>query len=121
MMVSYSSNISGEVKTKSAVALSQASNIFQATPKRNKAFTSLSCGWASIGSQKKMSISILPSAIMEPIYWSPPKGPLNIFFTGRSSFSSNNLPVVPVAISSCLAEAVLLYTAHSIRSAFLLS
>ena len=94
---------------------------FQATTNRSNAFTSLSCGCASIGSKKKKTISISPDAIMAPICWSPPNGPLNTFVIFRSSASSINLPVVPVATSLCFAKAFLLYVAHSIKSFFLLS
>ena len=86
-MASYSVCISGEVIRKSELALSIATGIFHTVARRRSAFTSGSCGWASIGSQKKISTSISPCAIMAPICWSPPSGakhlpyrPVQIFF-----------------------------------------
>ena len=54
-------------RIKSAVVRLHAIKIFHATARRSKAFTSLSCGCASIGSQKKTIISSFSSAIMAPI------------------------------------------------------
>ena len=106
---------------KSAVDRSHATMQFQAIATLRSAFTSLSCGWASMGSQKNIRISISPVAIIDPTCWSPPIGPLSSFLTVRSNVSSRSFPVVPVANSSCLANTVLLNSAQSIRSFFLLS
>ena len=65
-MASYSSCMSGEVNKKSAVALSQAIGILYVTATLSNAFTSGSCGCASMVSQKKISTSILPSAMFAP-------------------------------------------------------
>ena len=51
----------------SAVAVLHAIGTFQTAPIRSRALTSGSCGWGSSGSQKKMSASIRPSAIIAPI------------------------------------------------------
>jgi hypothetical protein len=40
---------------------------FQTAASRSSALTSVSCGWDSIGSQKKISRSMVPSAIFAPI------------------------------------------------------
>ena len=88
---------------------------------RRSAFTSTSCGCGSSGSQKKMTESISPSAILAPICWSPPKGPLLSFWTRRPSSFSRSPPVVPVATSRWPARVSRLKRAHSSRSCFLLS
>ena len=74
-----------------------------------------------MGSKKKNTISISPVAIIDPICWSPPSGPLNNLTTGWSKDSSINLPVVPVATRLCFDKTILLCKAHYIKSFFLLS
>src|SRR5512139_2991116 len=106
---------------KSAVARLQATGMFQTTAIRSNAFTSASCGCSVSGSQKKIIKSISPSAILAPICWSPPNGPLRNLWIGVSSTSSSSLPVVPVAYSSCSIRRRLFHLAHSRRSCFLLS
>ena len=91
------SPIRGDEIKKSAEARLQANGMFHTTATRRRAFTSGSCGIGAKGAQKKMRKSISPSAMREPICWSPPRGPLwNVVILQSSSFS-RNLPVVPVA------------------------
>lgn len=99
----------------------EAMMMFQATAKRINAFTSLSCGWASNGSQKKMTRSILPCAIIAPNCWSPPSGPVMSFSTGSPNSFSIIFPVVPVATNSWFANLSLFFFAHSSSSSFRLS
>src|SRR6266704_6106655 len=68
-----------------------------------------------------MRISISFSAILAPICWSPPSGPLWSLLISIPSDSSNSLPVVPVAYRSCSARRDLLNFAHSNKSRFLSS
>lgn len=51
---------------KSAVERFTAVGTLYNVARRRSAFTSTSCGWASIGSQKNIRASILPSAIIAP-------------------------------------------------------
>ena len=57
----------------SAVATLFATGMFHSAASRSRALTSGSCGCGSSGSQKKISMSISPSAILAPICWSPPE------------------------------------------------
>ena len=54
---------------KSALARLQAIGMFHRTAILTRAFTSDSCGCDASGSQKKISRSMSPSAILEPICW----------------------------------------------------
>lgn len=71
--------------------------IFHTTAIRSNAFTSGSCGSGASGSQKKIRKSMEPSAMREPICWSPPNGPLlkTVIFGPNTFFRV--FPVVPVA------------------------
>ena len=73
---------------------------------RSSAFTSVSCGWGSGGSQKKIIMSISPSAIFAPICWSPPIGPDRNGCTFNTSSYSSSVPVVPVAEQLVLVQRV---------------
>lgn len=106
---------------KSAEARLHAMGMFHTTASRNKAFTSGSWGCGSRGSQKKMRKSISPSAIIAPICWSPPSGPLWSLDISIASSCSSSLPVVPVAYTSSWVKRFLLNLAYSSKSCFLLS
>jgi hypothetical protein len=106
---------------KSAEARSQATGMFHTTAIRSSDLTSVSWGWGSSGSQKKTRKSMLPSAIIAPIWRSPPSGPDWRHVTGSSSSRPSMVPLVPVATRSCAASMPRLKRAHSIRSCFLLS
>ncbi len=82
---------------KSAEERLQATGMFHTTAMRSSALMSGSCGSGSSGSQKKITKSTSPSEILAPICWSPPSGPLSSLWIDRSSSSSSNAPVVPVA------------------------
>lgn len=96
--------ISGEEIRKSALARLHAIGMFHTTAIRTSAFTSGSCGCDSSGSQKKTSRSMSPSAILEPICWSPPSGPLWKQVISRPSSSASIRPVESVANRLCLAS-----------------
>ncbi|MOA44773.1 hypothetical protein D3C78_1670960 [compost metagenome] len=97
MAISTSLLNSEESIRKSAVERLVATGIFHTVARRSRAFTSGSWGTAFNGSQKKINISILPSAISAPTCWSPPIGPLSMLFTGIPLACWIRLPVVPVA------------------------
>ena len=98
-----------------------ATGTFQTAASRSSALTSGSCGCGSSGSQKKISVSIAPSAILAPICWSPPTGPLRKRCTGRPISYSRSVPVVPVAYSVWLDRVGRLKSAQDSSSCFLLS
>src|ERR1035437_5710164 len=58
----------------SAVAKLVATGTFHKVARRSSALTSGSWGCGSSGSQKKITMSMSPSAILAPICWSPPSG-----------------------------------------------
>ena len=93
---------------KSAEARSQATGMFHTTAIRSSDLTSVSWGWGSSGSQKKTRKSMLPSAIIAPIWRSPPSGPDWRQVTGRPSSRCSMVPVVPVPTRSCMASRRLL-------------
>ena len=103
---------------KSAAARSQASRMFQATPSRSNLYVAV--GLRFHGSRKDQYVD-LSSAIRAPICWSPPRGPPASVSMGYPVLPPSIFPVVPVATRSCSDKAALLYTAHSISLAFLLS
>ena len=74
--------MSGDEIRKSAVDRLQATGTLYTTAMRSRAFTSTSWGCGSMGSQKKISTSTRPSAIMAPSCWSPPRGPERSLVTG---------------------------------------
>ena len=117
-MRGYSCVISVEDMRKAAEARLQAMGMFHTTAIRNSAFTSGSCGSGASGSQKKMRKSMQPSAMREPICWSPPRGPLSKTVIFELNSASKILPVVPVAYSSCCSRVPLLNLNHSSNAGF---
>lgn len=105
----------------SAVATFAAIGTFHTAAIRSSALTSGSCGCGSSGSQKKISMSMTPSAIFAPICWSPPTGPDSSRVTGRPSSNSSMVPVVPVAYRWCRDSVPRLNSAQRSSSTFLLS
>ena len=67
MLWAEGSPIIGEEIRKSALARLHATGMFHTTAMRSSALTSWSCGCDSIGSHRKMSRSMSPSAIRPPI------------------------------------------------------
>ena len=70
---------------------------------------------------RKITKSSSPSAIMEPICWSPPKGPLFIRMMSSPVSAIIKEPVVPVANSLCSFKTSLYLIASLIMSSFFLS
>jgi glycine oxidase len=94
--------------TKSALARLHAAGMFRSTAIRSSAFTSGSCGCGSSGSQKKISKSIFPSAILAPICWSPsgPDGPPQIAIRAGVPYHQVTDIAVPLAAGelACLPQ-----------------
>lgn len=106
---------------RSAVDLLHAIGMSSKTAILNRALTSTSCGWLDSGSQKNITMSMLPSTMRLPICKSPPIGPLRMRSTGVPSASAIRLPVVPVAMRLKFSKVSLLYFAQLTRSFFLSS
>src|SRR5674476_597173 len=90
----------------SAVAKLVATGTFHKVARRSSALTSGSWGCGSSGSQKKITMSMSPSAILAPICWSPPSGPDSLYFNVETVGNASSASI-PLAIYDAVRDGVI--------------
>jgi hypothetical protein len=79
---------------------------FHKVARRSSALTPGSWGCGSSGSQKKITMSMSPSAILAPICWSPPSGPDSLYFNVETVGNASSASI-PLAIYDAVRDGVI--------------